>query len=316
MKVAYVGGFWATNVGNSFYDLGALALLESVHGKENVFFVPDMSKWFWRTKDSFEFIGDLDVDLCLFGGPLLGFALANYEPIFNSLSSRGVKIGFISAGAMKYTKADVNTCLSFLNKFKKDVSFISTRDRQSYELIKESGFNVFDGICCSMFLDWAYTPPSLDRNNYVVYNFAKGHEPRISRVNEDFHIKKRTPFSFQKNLDDCEIVRTQSGTFSSFSKRVFDRPNTYYSDIPFGYLAIYKGAQAVFSDRVHTCAATLVFGGSAMYIKGARRSHDGRNNLFERLGVKGIFDRPVRLNADYISGEKQKMHDFLIEQLG
>jgi hypothetical protein len=39
MKIGYIGGFWATNIGNSFYDLGVLHLLEKLYGKENVYFI-------------------------------------------------------------------------------------------------------------------------------------------------------------------------------------------------------------------------------------------------------------------------------------
>ena len=81
----------------------------------------------------------------------------------------------------------------------------------------------------------------------------------------------------------------------------------YYSDLPYGYLSILRSAKYVFSDRVHTCAAGLIFGSKCMYIKGGSRSKDGRNSLFHRLGLEGIYTEPVSLDFDYIKTEKENM---------
>ena len=35
-KVAYVGGYWSTNVGNGFFNLGADYVLKQVFGDNNV----------------------------------------------------------------------------------------------------------------------------------------------------------------------------------------------------------------------------------------------------------------------------------------
>lgn len=80
----------------------------------------------------------------------------------------------------------------------------------------------------------------------------------------------------------------------------------YHSDLPFGYLSLIKSAKYIFSDRVHTCAAGLILGNQCMYIKGQKRSRDGRSNLFFRLGVDDIFDRPTTLNMAYIESEKKR----------
>ena len=87
--------------------------------------------------------------------------------------------------------------------------------------------------------------------------------------------------------------------------------NTYYSDLPYGYFSILKSAKLVFSDRVHTCAATLIFGGKAMYIKHASRSNDTRNTLFSRIGLPEIYKKPVSLDMNYIESEKHKMFLYL-----
>jgi len=47
MNIGYIGGFWATNIGNSFYNIGMIQLLTSIHGKENVHFIPDPPQVNW-----------------------------------------------------------------------------------------------------------------------------------------------------------------------------------------------------------------------------------------------------------------------------
>ena len=66
---------------------------------------------------------------------------------------------------------------------------------------------------------------------------------------------------------------------------------------------------------MHTCAAGLILGSSCMYIKGQRRSKDGRNNIFLRLGLHDIFERPVALDMSYIESEKKIMKNELADAL-
>lgn len=311
MKVAYTGGFWATNIGNAFYNLGSIFVLEQVYGKENVYFVPDIANWFWKVKNNYEPLIDINVDICFFDGPLLNKYIKNYKKIFDSFKSKNIKLAFISAGASNYTIDERDEVLEFLSEYKEQIKYISTRDSQTYELYKDSGIILFDGLCTSMFLNNAVSTPKLERD-YVVYNFSILHEPFIKYNEEEVLISKRKSFfSFQNKLNDFEIIRTNHETFSRFKWKMFNRPNMYYSDVPYGYIAIYKNAKYVFSDRVHTCAATLINGGTAMYIKGSRRSHDGRNNLFKRIRAEGIYEKPTKLNFEYINKEKEKMLDFL-----
>ena len=54
-------------------------------------------------------------------------------------------------------------------------------------------------------------------------------------------------------------------------------------------------------------------GSKAMYVRSSKRSLDGRNNLFNRIGAGDIFDKPISLDFDYINSEKNKMENFLIE---
>ena len=51
MRVGYIGGSWSTNIGNSFYNMGALWLLKNVYGNDNVSFIPDPPQVYWGSLD-------------------------------------------------------------------------------------------------------------------------------------------------------------------------------------------------------------------------------------------------------------------------
>jgi hypothetical protein len=316
MKIGYIGGFWATNIGNSFYDLGAISLLENIYGKENVYFIPDIANWFWKVSNNYEPLFDIKLDICLFAGPIFNQGIFNYNTIFDNLLEKDIKIGFISSGASLYTLEEKNNVCNFLKKYKKNISFISTRDNETYNLYKDFGVNCYNGLCTSMFLNNAVNIPALEKN-YIVYNFHYFKEPFINLINNNAKVSKRSSLlSFQDTLNGMDIIRTNHETFTRFKWLLFNRPNMYYCDIPYGYLTIYKNSRYVFSDRVHTCAATLILGGTAMYIKGSKRSNDGRNNLFKKIGVEDIYNEPVKLNFEYINKEKSKMIEFINSNLG
>jgi len=314
VKVGYIGGSWSTNIGNSFYNLGALWLLKNVYGDDNVSFVPDPPQVYWGSLDhDYGLIAKLEVDLLVLSGPILGSNLKTiYKNIFDNAKKKGQSIGFISAGSVLYTEEEADLVSEFLNQYK--ISFVFTRDSDTYNFYnKKLNTVVFDGLCTSMFLDNAISPINLD-SNHAVFNFSYFHDPEIIKTNDTWVVTKRRLFKpVQAALFNYPIVRIKSSPyfpnirFIKSTKLVFPRKNMYYSDLPYGYLSIIKSAKYVFSDRVHTCAAGLVFGSKCMYIKGGSRSKDGRNSLFLRLGLEGIYTEPVSLDFDYIKTEKENM---------
>lgn len=311
MKIGYIGGFWATNIGNSFYNLGALYLLKKIFDEKNVYFVPDPPGWMWNVENNYDFISKIKLDLVFISGPCLNYKIVSvYKPIFEAFKKNNIKIAFISVGASKYTKDESEFVQNFLNEY--NVNYMFTRDEETYNLYKECSFPVYNGLCTSMFLNDATSViPIQESEKYNVMNFSFSHEPIIEEVKNNYIIKKRKLFKFQKSLSNMKIVRPNNTMFSRIKYFLFNRDNIYYSDLPYGYLSIFKHAENVFSDRVHSCAATLILGGKAMYIKGSKRSHDGRNNLFKRIKVDTIYEKPSSLDFEYINEEKNKMIDEL-----
>ena len=160
MKVGYIGGFWSTNIGNAFYNLGAIWLLEKIYGKKNVFFIPDPPQVYWNSlENDYDLIPKLGLDLVIISGPILGFNLEQiYGNRFDEITRNGGSIGFVSVGAVLYSEKEADSVSAFLNKY--NVSFVFTRDSETYNLYaKRLNTNVFDGLCASMFLNDAVLEP-------------------------------------------------------------------------------------------------------------------------------------------------------------
>ena len=321
-QIGYIGGSWAGNIGNSFYNLGAIWILKKIFGDFNVFFIPDPPTITWKKiKQHYNYIKFLEIDLFVFSGPIFDVEIINsYVDIFDALAGKNRKIGFISAGCSKYTEDEALAVSRILNNY--DVEFISTRDDVSYNLLKgKVRAPLYNGICTSMFLNDAITVPTV-KDEYVVYNFDNYKYPIIDK-NGGWKVSWRnSPISFinrPKSFMGMKIISTVNRGYIPnhvllpYKKKLFRLKDSYYSDLPYGYLSILKSAHIVFSDRVHTCAATLAMGGKTMYIRNSNRSKDGRNNLFSRLAVQKIYSEPIELDFGYINQEKEAMVDFIRE---
>lgn len=312
-RVAYVAGGWATNIGNAFYQLGNIHLLEQAFGPGSVSFVPDLNFWIWRLdgQPHLDLAHHVDADLYVFSGPILTDALLRYETLFDDIARRGRRIAFCSAGAQRYTAEEATLVTTFLRRYERSLAFVSTRDSATFELLSDLPCPVFDGICTSMFVGDVVTVPSFHGPPFAVFNFRRATEPRIAVDGDGSVSVRRRKLRHQTSVNDLTIVRTRSEQFTRDPDVSFDRPNTFASDVPHGYLALYGNAEVVFSERVHTCAATLALGGQAMYVITDERSKEGRKHLLARVGAHDVEERPVRLDPAALQAAKQEQVAFV-----
>lgn len=346
-RIAYAGGGWATNIGNAFYNLGTHHLLERVAGAGPVWFVPDVASWTWTTDRACDVLVDVDADLWVLSGPSWSRGIVGYRPLLDRIARRGAHIAFVSVGLWDYTPGEWQTVRAVLEPHLDRIAFVSTRDRRTYERALELGVPCHDGVCGSMFLPEALPVAPLDRPPYVVVNLGADDEPTLSwdggevavgpppprprhrlvppavatsRVGRS-RLGRRVlptppPPQWHRQIGPYDIVRTRSGRFDAAADTVFDRPDTFYADLPQGYAALYAAAELVITDRVHTTAATLVLGGRARYLFSGDRARDGRWSLLERVGAGDVVERPVRLDADRVGEDKATMAAWLVEELG
>jgi hypothetical protein len=339
MTVAYVLGGWATNVGNSFYDLGAINLLEQACGPREVVPVANVASWFWTTPNSIDMLGDVVADTFVFAGPILHAALGHrYATAFDKIKAAGGRIAFVSTGASEYTEAEERQVRATLDGLGDSLAFVATRDTETFKTYRDLPCPVYDGICSSMFVADAVNVPDLRRPPYVVLNFQARDEPDLEYADGEFTVhnrpapkprsssriarlaaraRPRTPATLDRPtmVGPFEIVRTRSESFTRNTAQAFDRPSMFSSDLPYGYLALYKSAEAVFTNRVHTCAATLILGGRVRYVANTPRSKDGRSLLLDRVGATPVREGLASLDQARIAEEKAALVDFVRKAL-
>jgi len=326
MKICYISTQWASNIGNAFYDLGLIELIKDLNDVDLYLSADVPGNLSDNIKNQFPLISKLDSDIYIISGPAFNFQIEKlYKNIFESISNKGGKIAFISVGASKYSKEETHFVSEFLNKY--SLACVSTRDNKTYELYNNKlNCEVYDGVCTSMFIPNNIVPTVIDFE-YYVYNFRPRYEPNITIAKEGVIEIKKTLLKRRSNyLNGKRVIRTATVSFptkipklSSFS--LFDpfyylyRKYDYHSDLPYGYLSIYRSADTVFSDRVHTCASTLALGGKAMFIKTHKYSMDNRSSLFSRWGVNDIFIKPVYLSIEKKEEERILLIKFLSQFL-
>ena len=184
-KVAYVGGYWETNVGNGFFNLGADYVLKQVFGEENVIMVFDQPAYItqWNTAKgnppwAIDYLSHLDIDYMVLLGPVISRAFLNiWKETLIKLHKKGTKYMILSGGMMKYNQQVVEDCKEFFKEYPPYV--LTTRDHETYETFKDCAINAYDGICFAYFTPDAYKPITTDIGKNIVLNFDKTFEPKI-----------------------------------------------------------------------------------------------------------------------------------------
>lgn len=310
MKIAYIGGLWSRNIGNSFYNIGTDCFLKKI-GFTDVYFIPDPPQWECSSViGDFDLIGNLEVDVVLLTGPCLNLRLESiYGKIFNKLKLRNIPFGFLSAGMSLYDIGEAEQVRKCLEVY--PPSFIFTRDDLTASLLRSAKIpNVFEGICMSMYLNEAIKLPKLDIPEYIVLNFDLEEPVLVGNNVNGFKSLKRTWINrnkFPEEINGLKVIRTRNDSITIGEQKIYARNNTYHSDLPYGYLSILKNAKLVLSERVHTCAATTILGSEAQYIPHSSRSLEKRMSLFNKVGLNEISSRPQKIQFDIVNSEKSRL---------
>lgn len=343
-NIAVVAGYWSTNIGNSFFQLGAEYLLKKVFPNDNVFIFADQPGY-WNVNEgnppnSFPMLESMDLDYLVIQGP---FLRPEFDKIWlktlRQLQSTGTKIIVLAAGMMKYDAENVRKYREWLSEVPPFI--FTTRDTDTYRLIHDLAEHSYDGVDTALFITDLFHPPKTNLGEYVVYNFDKWPEPKIwyteknntkAFADNSFHfddhvwnlkfptMRKRmvqksrlmqtidswVPENVATSLNGYKIVRTDHRTNPYYIRNTYRRPNTFAHDLPQSYLAIYANAKLTLSNRVHACVATMAYGNSAMLF-----SETPRARLLDRLGATEISKKPVKLDLALVAEEKYKMTEWL-----
>jgi hypothetical protein len=238
---------------------------------------------------------------------------------------------------MAYDPASLQLFREYMAEMKPDV-FV-TRDRATFDEFNVFAPMAYDGICPAFFVgDMQPRRPDFEEGEYVVWNFDQGPEPSVSeepRSGTDSSAElggSKYYFRFSawkkklastnlvtktfwcwadmgagaERMGPYRIIRTDHRFNPVYFRKMYYRPNTYCGDTPESYFALYGNAQAVFSSRVHACAAALSLGRSAMLF-----SDTPRAGLLERAGAVKIRQQLVSLDMKQLDNQKEEMLRFL-----
>lgn len=348
-KVAYVGGYWSTNVGNGFFNLGADYVLKQVFGDDNVTMVFDQSAYVpgWKkTKGNVYNSVDYNSHLCIDYIVLLGPVLSrNFLPIWKNtldeLKKRGIGYLILSAGMMKYDEEVIREIKEY---FAINPPFaMTTRDHDTFTAFKNEIPLIYDGVCFAFFVPDAYIPISTDFEKSIVLNFDKIDEPALYF---DQHIKKP---SFEFEFEGHHIEGKFKGLFSNIALKtdrftdaivyaasvfpIHERPDKLgdYSVIrtdhrfsPLIIRKVYRYTNSFCADIPHTYAN--IYANASLTI--SDRVHacaialaygnsaillakTNRSTLLERVGAVGIGEHPVTIDLNALSKDKQEMVNWL-----
>jgi hypothetical protein len=344
--IVYLGGFWSTNIGNAFYNLGILYALESAFANANILFLGDHPGWFWKNRKKYRnsevLIDDIECDYMIISGPLFCSRVRQmWTKSLQRIRAKGTKIVLMSAGSLEYTKEEYNQCKIFLKEIKpylimtrdNDTYIIMTRDNDTYRAYGEFAEYSYDGICFAFFCsDYLSDSPKIESED-IIFCFDKGHDydviekcgsDIINLLNQGNWFSKIKPSILKRSYkaskisqyNKYRIVRPYHESnpplfrkkFKSnlLGYKEFNRPNCYIADIPEGYLYLYRNAKMTIAERVHSCVPAIAFGNYAWLISKTKRSR-----LFSRIGLDQITARPVRGDMDKLVEEKKKIIQFI-----
>ncbi|EPC04155.1 hypothetical protein L861_02250 [Litchfieldella anticariensis FP35 = DSM 16096] len=344
MKVALVSGFWAQNIGNAFFNIGGKWALEQVFGENNVQFVQDRPPY--RTFYD-QMKGDpenyvklhemLDVEYLVLQGPMLTKTFPHiWGEAFKKLKERGVKIMLHGAAFFKYNDEEVAAVRAFLEKYPPHL--ISTRDEDTYNVIKDWPILTYNGLDSAFFVPKVFKPLKFNEP-YYAFNFDRFPEPTVYLGNHDQ--KKDASFTFENEVWNLKtpkvqqyfslkgksqaylghlldrrklpssllgkkIIRPEHRYVPHMTHKIYQHPNSFVSDEVFTYLSVYANSTMTLADRVHACVMTLAYGNPAMLF-----TISPRQALFKRVGAHDIRNRPVTIDLDYLESERVKQIEFL-----
>lgn len=352
-RVALVGGQWAQNVGNAFFNLGGEYVLKRVFGEDTVGFFQDQpnyrtlhNKFKGNPKNYVDFIQHLDLDYLVVQGPVLNSWMENsWQYAWKTLHSNGTKIICLSSAFFKFKDTEVAAVKQFLEDY--PPALISTRDSNSFNIIKDWLPDVpkYDGIDSGFFLNRCVSPFKTKENfNYITKNFDRYPEPEILTHDPggNFNSKQvdiegksywlSVPKFLDKNAHKGKIRSYFADALdrrqlpSEFEGRLIVRPEHRF--FPHMTHKIYRQPNGMASDEpwsyINIYANTdftlsdrvhACVGTLAFGSPAMLFTPSPRSALFGRMGVEDINRKLVTINSDLLYTEQEKEIGWLTENI-
>jgi hypothetical protein len=193
MKISFILGDWARNIGNAFFQLGGLHVLKTILPNAKFSIIGEQPGYpsYWNPRcgnpaNYFEMATQMDTDLLVLMGPMFRPETQKiWGDSLEKLLHRGTKLVLLGVAAMNYEREHIATYREFLKKYP-PVLFTS-RDTETYKQLGDLAEYAYDGIDFAFFLPELYQPVGFfSEVERLVLNFDKIPEPEI-RINNPFH---------------------------------------------------------------------------------------------------------------------------------
>jgi hypothetical protein len=251
-----------------------------------------------------DFLKSIDY-IAISGACLSPQFLKTHLPVLKKARANGVKIIINGGGMIEYTY-DNKKAISKVRDILKNLGihvFIA-RDKVTFDHFFDIAKNSFSGIDCGFFVNDYFKPAKLKKSNYVIFNFDSINEPKI----ETDKVIVRTHHSLYYYGWTIRLFSFLSGN-RNFIKHL-QKPNTIISELPADYLNLYANAAGVYSDRVHTCVASLIYNTPVKLY-----SNSPRTSLFDSVGAKDIKNNLSKLDMGKIKRLKKDQLKFLKDSI-
>ncbi|MBL4697611.1 MAG: polysaccharide pyruvyl transferase family protein [Phycisphaerales bacterium] len=346
-RIGVLTGYWSTNIGNAFFQLGAVYALQQAYPQAHVFPIGDQAGY-WKTskgnpKNSIDYAKHLDLDALVILGPYIRPEMSGIvSDLIRTQHEKGAKIIVLAAGMMQYDKGTIELSRSLMKECPPHI--FTTRDTETYDALGDLAEFSFDGVDVATFVSDLFPKIPTDIEPYIALNFDQIPEPVINpdsvftgRVDRSFcfedqtwnvrHPKRRTELCYKhrayifldsmlglntgpERIDGKLVVRTDHRYNPFLMKKNYRAPMMYSGDVPYSYLNIYANTDLTISNRVHACVATTAYGNPAMLFTRSPRAY-----LLKRLGLDRIKDEPQRVDLGFLSDEKLKLIAWLGDRL-
>lgn len=353
-RVALVGGQWAQNVGNAFFNLGGEYVLQQVFGDDQVGFFQDQpnyrtlhNKFKGNPENYVDFVKHLDIDYLVLQGPVLnGWMRASWEDAFKVLKAKGVKIILLSCAFFKFRDDEIASVRAFLEEY--PPALISTRDDRSFGIMQDWLPDVpkYNGIDSGFFLNRCVTPFKTRADSpYMAMTFDRYPEPSVSEQPLDgakFNSRavqigdKTYQLGVPKRLDKYAHKGKIIGYFADLTDRrklsatfedlMIVRPEHRF--FPHVTHKIYRQPNATATDEpwtyinIYANAAFTLSDRVHACVATLAYGHPAmlftpspRSALFGRVGLAHIKDELVTLDLDYLADEQDKEIAWLKAQI-
>lgn len=346
-RIGVLTGYWSTNIGNAFFQLGAVYALQKAYPQAHVFPVGDQAGYWSTSKgnppNSIDYAKHLDLDALVILGPYIRPEMSNIvSDLIRTQHDKGAKIIVLAAGMMQYDQGTIDISRSLMKECPPHI--FTTRDTETFDALGDLAEFAFDGVDVATFVSDLYPKVPTDIEPYIAMNFDQIPEPAIAPSNMfsgsvdrtfDFedqtwnvrHPKRRTELCYKHRayifldsllglntgparIDDKLIIRTDHRYNPFLMKKNYRAPMMYSGDVPYSYLNIYANADLTISNRVHACVATTAYGNPAMLFTRSPRAY-----LLKRLGLDRIKDEPQCVDLGFLSDEKAKLIAWLGDRL-